>query len=229
MLRMKNWSALAQGAGLALFGLAIAGASIAGWCHWQHHFWTAQRGPTEVALADLAKIQRPEQLPSTWVRVKFDKAYDTKRGVEEVEGGSRTIIEKYLLVQVGDRWLIAVVPGKFHGNVLAGQVWHANSQQNNEAFVAIHKEFQDLHQGRLFPFEFHAETDYGENWTYFAVVMAMFGAAGLFFSLLGAGSVVHWLRSRAPISEAELNEKASAQVDDAIARIMASAGIERRT
>lgn len=228
MVRIRNLSALAQGAALALFGLAIAGAAITCWFLWQHHFWTAQKGPTEVSLAELAKIERPEQLPSTWIKFTFQKAYDTEMGVEEVGSGRTTIVEKYLLVPVADRWMIAVVPANFRGKVLSGQVWHDNSQINNEAFVAIHKEFQDLHRGRLFPFEFHAETDYGENWTYFAAAMGMFGATGAFFSFLGAGGVYRGLFGPAPVTEAELNEKASAQVDDAIARIFQSASTPRR-
>jgi hypothetical protein len=228
MLRIKNYSALAQGAGLTVFGLAVAGAAITCWLLWQHHFWTARKGPTEVTLAELAKIERPDQLPSTWIKVTFQKAHDTKLKVEEVEGGRTTIIEKYLLVPIDDRWMIAVVPATFHGNVLSGQIWDANSQVNNEAFVAIHKELQDLHGERLLPLVFHAEANYGENWTYFAAAMAMFGATGVFFSFLGAGGVYRGLFGPAPVTEAELNEKASAQVDDAIARIFQSAGTPRR-
>jgi len=228
MLRIKNLSALAQGAVLSLFGLAVAGAAITCWSLWQHHFWTAQAGPTEVTLAELAQIERPEQLPSTWIKVTFQKAFDTKLKVEEVEGGRTTIVEKYLLVPVGDRRMIAVVPATFRGNVLSGQIWDANDRVNNEAFLAVHKQLQDLHGDRLLPLVFHAESDYGENWTYFAAAMGLFGAAGVFFSFLGAGGVYRGLFGPGPVSADELNEKASAQVDDAIARIFQSAKTPRR-
>ena len=228
MLRIRNLSALAQGAVLTLFGLGVAGAAIMCWSLWQHHFWTARSGPTEVTLAELAKIERPEQLPSTWIKVTFQKAYDTKLKVEQVEDGRTTIVEKYILLPVGDRSMIAVVPATFRGNVLSGQIWHANDPDNNEAFVGIHKELQDLHGDRLLPLVFHAETDYRENWTYFAAAMAMFGATGVFFSFLGAGGLYRGLFGPRPVTADELNEKASAQVDDAIARIFQSAKTPRR-
>ncbi|MCI0357528.1 MAG: hypothetical protein L0211_03460 [Planctomycetaceae bacterium] len=226
MSRIRNLSALAQGAGLAIFGLAIVGGSLVVWNMWQHHFWAAQKGPTKITPAELAQLEGPEALPYNWIRLEFGKSYATSQKVEEFKGGTRVIVQKYLLVPAGDRWLIALVPGAFGGNSIAGQIQQIPA--NSEAFAALEKECQERHQGRLLPFEFHAMPDYGTNWTYFAVVVAMFGVAGGVFLLWGSGGIYKGLWGPAPVSEAEIRERTTAVVDDAIARIMQSARAERK-
>ncbi len=227
MLRVRKLRALAQGAGLILFGLVVAGVSLVAWSHWQHHFWTALRGPTEITLAEFATVDRPTQLPSTWIKVKFEKAYDTGIQRKEIKPESTLIVEKYLLVQVGDRWMIAVVPARFCSDTLTGQPKHAESPASAEMFAAIRKDFANVHQGRLLPFEFYAETNYGQTWTYFGVVMAMFGATGGLFSCLGTASMYQALFGPAPVTEDEFEKRATVQVDAAIARIFQSAGAEK--
>ena len=54
-----------------------------------------------------------------------------------------------------------------------------------QAFAAIFYEHKEVHQGRLFPFEFHADIDYGQNWKIFAVLAVTFAGVGLFIAVLG--------------------------------------------
>jgi hypothetical protein len=229
MLRIKNHSALAQGAGLALFGLVIVCGSLVVWCIWQHHFWTARKGPTAVALADLAKIESPKELPSTWVELKYEKAFDTKHKIEEInKRGNKVIVAKYLLLPAGDHWLVAVVPAAFAGNVISGEILLPKTEDNKNEFAAIQDEFEEVHQGKLLPFEFQYAPDYGTTWTYFAIVVAMFGTAGIVFALWGSGGIYRGLWGPAPVSEAEIRERTTAVVDDTIARIMQSARAQRK-
>lgn len=229
MLRVRNLRALAQGAALSLLGAAALGAAVAGWSKWQHHFWAARSGPTTVTLAELAKVDDPAQLPSTWVQVKFDKAYDTKLTHKEEQSDGTFIAFKYLLVPVGDRWMIAVVPANFDGDTLSGQPWHADTEDRTTAIATIRKDLDKVHHGRLLPFEFHTETDYRQTWTYFGIVMGAFAASGSLFSCLGLASLYQGLFGPGPVTEDEFQKRATVQVDAAIARIFQSAGREGRS
>src|SRR5262245_52403682 len=73
MPRASQPSPFQAGIQLGLVGIVMFVGSVAAWCYWGHHFWTALKGPTEVSLADIAKLEDPSQLPSTWVKVKFEK------------------------------------------------------------------------------------------------------------------------------------------------------------
>ena len=228
MPRIKQPNILKQGLGGLVLGLALVGACVAAWFYWEHHFWTAWKGPTEITLAQLAKLENPSQLPSTWVKVTFAKAVETEVAIEEARIGENVTLEKYLLFQVGDRWMIAVVPAKFRGNVLSGQIYHNNGYMNNDAFAAIYKDYQEVHQGRLFPFEFHAEVDYGSNWTAFPWVLALFAGIGLFFGCLGFVGIRHSFLDPLPASTPEEVDSAAMTVtDDKIANILRSAGSGR--
>jgi hypothetical protein len=189
MPRVLQPTVLKQALGMILAGVVIAGLAVGGWFTWQHHFWTALQGPTQITLEQLSAIENPSQLPSTWVRVAFDKSVKTDVIVVDGARGDDAVEQEFLLFQAGDRWMIAVVKPNFQGNVLSGQVYHNTSFINNEAFVAIYQEHQDLHQGKLFPFEFHAELDYGSSWKTFAVVMGAFAGLGGLLSLMGCGGI----------------------------------------
>jgi hypothetical protein len=194
MPRVLQPDVLKQSLIAILVGLVIAGAAAGGWFYGQHHFWTALQGPAEVTLEQLSAIENPSQLPSTWVKVAFEKSVKTDVKIIDATRGDDAVEEEYLLFQAGDRWMIAIVKPNFQGNVLSGQVYHNSSVNNNEAFAAIYQDYQQVHQGKLFPFEFHAEIDYGSNWKAFAIVMGAFAGVGALFSLVGCGGVVKSFR-----------------------------------
>src|SRR5688572_20782297 len=62
------------GVGALVVGLAVIGGAVGAGCYFGHHVWTALQGPTPVSLEDIAALEDPRQLPSTWVQVKFDNA-----------------------------------------------------------------------------------------------------------------------------------------------------------
>lgn len=214
---------------ILFLGLAITGATIGAWCYFQHHFWTALKGPTEVTLADIARIKDPGELPSTWVKVQLDKVHQTEIVLEETYRGRSRIEEEYLLFQAGDRWMIARVSPGFDGNVLSGQIYHSDDQLASRTWGAIRDGYQQVHQGRLFPFEFDASHSYGGIWKMFAFVVATFAVAGLLVTFLGAGGIVYgFLPARTAASNADALAAAGAQAstaaDETFARIMRGTG-----
>jgi len=198
MPRVLQPTVLKQAFGAILAGLVIAGAAVGGWFYGQHHFWTALQGPTEITLEQLAVIENPGQLPSTWVKVAFEKSVKTDVKIIDATRGDDAVEEEYHLFQAGERWMIAIVKPSFQGNVLSGQVYHNSSVNNNEAFAAIYQDYQQVHQGKLFPFEFHAELDYGSNWKAFAIVMGAFAGLGGLLSLAGCSGIVMSFRPADP-------------------------------
>ena len=229
MPRVLQPTALKQGLGAFVVGVAMVAAAIGGWCYWQHHFWTALNGPMEVTVEQLAKIEHPGQLPSTWIQVQFDKAVKTDVAIQEVRGFDKSVEEVYLLFQAGERWMIAIVKPNFQGNVLAGQIYHNHHPLNNEAFVAVYKNYEHVHHGKVFPFEFHAEVDYGSNWKAFSGVMGGLAAMGVFVGVLGCVLVGQGFRPPLPgeavgeLDYSALEPKTAAQAEDTIARFMREA------
>src|SRR5262245_44811881 len=181
--------------GTALAGVAIIGGAVAAWCYLGHHFWTALKGPTEVTLADIAKLEDPSQLPSTWVKVKFDKSAKSEVVMEEVNHGVSSIDEEYLIFQAGERWMIAAVPPNFKGKELSGQDWHNNAPLAREAWAAVGDDLKEIHRGKLFPFEFDASDDYGTNWKSFAGVMGFLVVCGAFVGCIGIVGVFQSFRA----------------------------------
>jgi hypothetical protein len=235
MQRASQPSQFQAGIQLGLVGIVMFVGSVAAWCYWGHHFWTALKGPTEVSLADIAKLEDPSQLPSTWVKVKFEKGVKSNVVMEETHNGISSIDEEYVLFQAGDRWMIASVPPGFEGNEVSGQIWQNNASLARDVVKAVSEDLKDVHEGKLFPFELEGADDYGTNWKCFAGVMAFFAGGGLFFSFIGFGGVVKGFRSPGTQvaedasfesggvgvqSPTGASPSASAEVNDVLARIL---------
>lgn len=223
MPRLRQPENLKTGAMLIVMGLiAVCGCTWA-WYHWQDRFWIALKGPTEITPAALARIDDPSQLPSPWMKMTFEKGYDLDLAVTEDRIGDDLVEHKYLLIQIADRWLIATVKDDFQGNQLVGELYHSNDKLNNEAFVKIYNEHQDLHQGRLFPFEFHTAKDFGENWRLLPVALGLCGVFGLIFGFGGLHcTYTAFCEPKAAATEVE--DPAITATNIAIARIMRDAG-----
>ena len=185
MPAIKNPEVFKQGIGITLFGLVVAGGCAGAWFILQDNYWIAQKGPTDVSLEQLAKLEDPKTLPSPWVKVKFDTVVDTGLEMLEVRAGSETVDYRFLLCQAGDRWIIATVPEDFSGTTIDGQIYHSKNDQDIEAFAEIFHKQKEVHGGRLFPFEFRADIDFGENWTAFVYVIGGFGGFGLLLACGG--------------------------------------------
>lgn len=216
---------------LAVGVVAVAGVGAA-WAYWGHHFWTAMKGPTEVALADIAKMEDPRKLPSTWVKVKLENAVKSTVALEETGHGSSHIAEVYFMFQAGDRWMIANVPPTWKGPEIEGQIWHNNSPLSREAIAAVTDELKDVHKGKVFPYEFDAGKDYGTNWKCFAGVMAFFGGTGALLGFTGLGGLIRYVRQPrleddglSPGDDfSNLDSQTAAAANEAMARFLRDAG-----
>jgi hypothetical protein len=226
MLRVNNFRAFAQGVGLAVIGLIVGAASLYAWGKYQHHFWTAQRGPTAISLAELEKIEHPSQLPSPWIAVKFEKAYDTEKKVTLEHNGRRQVTYKYLLVKVNESWLLALVPTWFSGDTISGHPKLLAEREGDATLAAIREEkkLKKVHNDKILPLEFRPEPDYGKTWTYFGMVMGMFAATAGLFSYRGGLGIYQGLFGPAPVTVDEFEKRATVQVDAKIASIFESAG-----
>jgi hypothetical protein len=194
MPRILQPEQFTNGLKLAGTGALFVAGVIAAWAYWGHHFWTALKGPTEVSIEEIAKLEDPSDLPSTWVKVHFKRGFHSNVVLEEVRNGVSSIDEEYIIFQAGERWMIAGVPPGFKGNEVSGQIWRNNAPLAREVVAAVSDEFKDLHKGKLFPFEFDAGDDYGSNWICFAGVMGFFALCGGFLTFVGLGGVYQGFR-----------------------------------
>ena len=176
--------------GLGL-GLTVLGASVAAGCYFGHHVRTAFEGATKVKLEDLARLEDPQQLPSSWVEVTFDKSVKSSFVIEKrpTNGGVSHVAEEFLMFQAGDRWMIASVPRGFTGKQLSGQIWHRTDNALLDVVAGITKELQPTHKGSLFPFEFDASDDYGDKWKTVGGIIIFFAAVGVLFTWLGVDRI----------------------------------------
>ena len=185
MPQIKQPDALKQGAITVVVGLVLTALCIAARVHFDKQVQTARKGPTEVSLEQLAKIKSPADLPSPWIKVTFEKSFDPEVRIEEAQIGDNTVHSRYVVFQAGERWMVAVVKPEFQGNTLDCEVYHNWSPLNVEAFAAIFHDHKDVHGGLLFPFEFHADIDYGQNWRMFTVIASSGVGVGVLIAVIG--------------------------------------------
>ena len=194
MPRVLQPAVLNQGLKSAAIGLVLSAVAVGISCYWGHHVWTALKGPTEVSLADIAKMQHPEELPSAWVKFPIEKYVKSDVYLEEVRSGVSSVDEEYIVFEAGDRWMIASVPADFNGHELSGQFWESNSPLITEVLAAVAEDTKEVHQGKLYPLEFDMASNYGTEWLSFAGVVALVGGGGLLASFIGLGGIFQSFR-----------------------------------
>jgi hypothetical protein len=217
-----------------VLGLVLVTGALAAGCYFGHHVRTALEGPTKVKLEDIAKLKDPQQLPSTWVEVKFDRAVKSSLVVESrpTNGGISHVSEEFLIFQAGDRWMIAGVPRGFAAKELSGRIWRRSDDVSRNAVARITKELEATHQGKLFPFEFDASEDYGVQWKTVAGVIIFVAAAGILFCCLGVGNIRKSYRppnpadyGLDPADYTDLVIETPADAEAAVARFIRDAGL----
>lgn len=176
--------------GLGL-GVLLIGGAVAAACSYGHHIQTALKGPTRVKLEDIAPLEDPGQLPSTWVRVKIEKSVKSTVVVDSrpAKGGISRVSEEFLIFQAGDRWMIAGVPRGFKGKELSGSIGRLSDEASQEAVANVALELESTHRGKLFPFEFDAGEHYGEKWLTLGGLMLLAAVGGIVFCYLGASAL----------------------------------------
>jgi hypothetical protein len=104
-----------------------------------------------VTAADLLRIDNPESLPD-WISYSPTKTLDT--GIEYVKTVSRQTTSKFLLLQVGDHWLLTQVPGHFKGSRVEGKL----GRPDRVALPKVLAAFPDK-AARLLPYQLEAKID----------------------------------------------------------------------
>jgi hypothetical protein len=104
-----------------------------------------------VTAADLLRIDKPESLPD-WISYNPPKAIDT--GVAYVKMRSRKTVSKFLLLQVGDRWLVTEVPEHFKEVRVEGKLGPFDEVALKKVVTAYPNE-----AGRFLPFQLEAKLD----------------------------------------------------------------------
>jgi hypothetical protein len=156
---------------LLLFGLACLIGSIVLVLWNLRWVRSAMAGPVKISAAELAKLDDPAKLDNPWVTIPLDGKQETQLGISSKRGGSVTEKSRYLLVPVGERFLIAEVPANHSGNEATGYLDRWSAPLRKEAIGKIEGKFPQL-KAQMLPYQFDAEYGYrSQCW-------AMLGIAG---------------------------------------------------
>ncbi len=150
--------------------LLLAGAAFAAGAYTRE-----SQGARVYATEEMIALQ-PENMEDSWVSYSFRNSIPT--GVQRVtyRKGVRRVVGYFLLVQVGDRWVLACAERRFEGSRLVGQVqpWNA---EFSEAMTKVAKAYP-AQSKRLLPYVIDAEYGFGSSsrWMYIpAGILAILG------------------------------------------------------
>jgi hypothetical protein len=167
--RSKNpWLRMIIGVVIVLGGLGLV-------LYQQRWVRSVIEGPTPMTLTELEKIQDPQSLSNPWIALTFNDAIDTGFVMNSSRGGNTTARSKYLLIRVGDRWLISDVPAAFAGNQVVGYLEAWWSPLSREVIDKVKTRFPDR---EILSYQLNAEYSYRTQ------CFALLGIAG-FIVLVG--------------------------------------------
>jgi hypothetical protein len=140
-----------------------------------HARWirSAFQGPVPITLATLEELKDPETLPNPWVSFAFDEAIDTGFVMESTKSGKTITRSKYLLIRVGNRWLLADVPADFTGHQVVGYLDQWWSPLSRKVIDQVQGRFPDRD---IIPYQLNAEYAYRKQcFSMLAIEVFMFG------------------------------------------------------
>jgi hypothetical protein len=143
-----------------------------------HNRWIRSvfQGPVPITLADLQKLDDPATLSNPWVSFTFDQAVDTGFVMQQTRSGDTRQRSKYLLIEVGKRWLLADVPADFAGNHAVGYLDKWWSPLSNKVIDQVKGRFRDRD---ILPYQFNAEYSYRSECYSLLGVSGFFIVAGV--------------------------------------------------
>jgi hypothetical protein len=210
MLRPKSPSHFSDGIKILLCGGVLLALCVGGLCYASMQLKVAAKGPQEITGEEIAKITKLADMPNPWVTFTFEKSVPTEFAMVK---GSNQVEWVYDLVQVGDQWLLAGVPKDFQGNRLKGQLQTIPKKDLDDIRAAT----QEIHQGRLMPFQFDGHLDFAQNAQAMWWVMASgCGLTGLFF-LYGLALVIRSFCSdpnAEPATESTFADRKTVEVEN---------------
>jgi hypothetical protein len=130
-----------------------------------------------VTAADLLRIDKPESLPD-WIEYNPTKAFDT--GVEFAKVTSRQTTSKFLLLPVGDHWLLAEVAGHSQDTRVEGKLGPFDKIALQKVVTANPNVAK-----RLLPFQLDATLDIEgtQRWSHYQA--GAIGIVGLVICFMG--------------------------------------------
>lgn len=183
MLRQQSPSHFFDGLKILLCGGVLLAACAGGLCYANYQLKIAAKGPQEITGEELAKVTKLADMPHPWVTFTFDKSVQTEFAMVQ---GTNQVEWVYDLIQVGDHWLLAGVPKDFQGNRLKGTLQSIPKKDLDNISAAT----QEVHQGRLLPFQFDGHLDFKQNaQAMWWVMVSGCGLTGL-FSLYGLALMI---------------------------------------
>src|SRR5262245_55442293 len=150
------------------------------------------RGPVPITAAEVLALKSPASLPNQYVTLTASKIVHTDVRLVKTRYGRSETVREYVLVQVGDRWLVADVPPGFRGNRLTGYLAKWTASNDVDALQRLYQELPGRDRERRMPFELNAGDDQ---------VMKSRAFLAVFGSLAGLGLVwaVYSLCRRVPV------------------------------
>lgn len=170
----------------ALF--CIGGCGFGLW-YFRHDHDYVFKGPRQIEAADLLKLKSLSELPTPWVRFAPDEVIATEGELYAGNYSGVPPLARVYLVRIQDRWMLGLLNTNLgesiEGKLLAGRPYY------KEEFTAIARDTQDIHKGKLLPFELHgyddraADARFGYYFLWFCggvgAVSLMFGVYYLFY------------------------------------------------
>jgi hypothetical protein len=170
------------------------------------HFWDtwgiAHRKYRPVSAAELKKAKGPTALPTTWIAYTFEQSKSPGIAVVRRRLGLGGEVEApCLLVQVGDRWMMATVAPGFRGNRLQGRLLPLPANASKDLLPPLRP--GEARPPALLPYEFNAidscESEHQQRYIQAGVA----GFLGLLAVLLGLWLVRGGRQPAAPAAEFE--------------------------
>jgi hypothetical protein len=146
-------------------------------------------GPAAIQLTDLQNLRDPSDLPNRWVSFTFGTAKESNLAIVSQRSGKAR--SRFLLIQVGDRWLIADVPADHSGNRITGYLETWSVPLRRESIEKISANFPGH---PLMPFQIDAQ--YNQRGQCFTMlgVMGFLLVCGLVLGLIGLRGVLREAR-----------------------------------
>ena len=137
-------------------------------------------GPAPFTLAALQEVKDPQALSNPWISLDFSEAVDSGFVMQTTKQGDTKERSKYLLIKVGNGWLITDVPVNFTGNHVVGYLDNWWSPLSKQVIEHVKGRFPER---EILPYQLNAE------YSYKGQCLSMLGVAGFVFL---AGLAVIW-------------------------------------
>lgn len=135
--------------------------------------------PRAVPLAEVDRARKPADLPSFHVRVSADSAIDLKLARATKQAGRTNPSSKFIALKTGENYMLAEVPLKHSGAVVAGRVTSWGGAIQSEAREKAEADHPEL-RGKLLPIGVSAQNWAGTEAVALLVACALLGGIALY-------------------------------------------------